>query len=36
MLHFVISYMKEKKRRKQTLETAHYGLELILKEFEII
>ena len=29
MLHFVTSYMKQNKRRKQALETAQYGLEII-------
>ena len=28
MLHFVTSYMKENKIRKQTLESAQYGLEI--------
>ena len=28
MLHFVTSYMKQNKSRKQTLESAHYGLEI--------
>ena len=28
MLHFVTSYMKQIKSRKQTLETAQYGLEI--------
>ena len=28
MLHFVTSYMKENKSRKQTLESAQYGLEI--------
>ena len=27
MLHFVTSYMKQNKNRKQTLESAQYGLE---------
>ena len=31
MLHFVTSYMKQKKSRKQILESAQYGLEKILK-----
>ena len=31
-LHFVMFYMKQnKKKRKQTLESAQYGLEIILK-----
>ena len=29
MLHFVTSYMKQNKSRKQTLESAQYGLEII-------
>ena len=28
MLHFVTSYMKQNKSRKQTLEIAQYGLEI--------
>ena len=28
MLHFVTSYMKQNKSRKQTLESAQYGLEV--------
>ena len=28
MLHFVTSYMKQNKSRKQTLESAQYGLEI--------
>ena len=31
MLHFVTSYMKQNKSRKQTLETAQYGLEISFK-----
>ena len=31
MLHFVTSYMKQNKSRKQTLESAQNGLEIILK-----
>ena len=31
MLHFVTSYMKQNKRRKQTLESAQNGLEIIFK-----
>ena len=31
MLHFVTSYMKQNKSRKQTLESVQYGLEIILK-----
>ena len=26
--HFVMSYMKQNKKRKQTLESAQYGLEI--------
>ena len=28
MLHFVTSYMKKNKSRKQTLESKQYGLEI--------
>ena len=28
MLNFVTSYMKQNKSRKQTLESAQYGLEI--------
>ena len=31
MLHFVTSYMKQNKNRKQTLESAQYGLEISFK-----
>ena len=31
MLHFVKSYMKQNKGRKQTLESAQSGLEIIFK-----
>ena len=31
MLHFVKSYMKQNKSRKQTLESAQYGLEISFK-----
>ena len=31
MLHFVTSYMKQNKSRKQTLESAQYGLEIIFE-----
>ena len=31
MLHFVTSYMKQNKSRKQTLESAQNGLEIIFK-----
>ena len=30
-LHFVMSYMKQNKSRKQTLESAQYGLEISFK-----
>ena len=32
MLHFVTSYMKQNKSRKQTLESAQYGLEISFKD----
>ena len=31
MLDFVTSYMKQNKSRKQTLESAQYGLEISFK-----
>ena len=31
MLHFVMSYMKQNKSRKQTLESAQYRLEISFK-----
>ena len=31
MLHFVTSYMRQNKSRKQTLESAQYGLEISFK-----
>ena len=31
MLHIVTSYMKQNKSRKQTLESAQYGLEISFK-----
>ena len=31
MLHFVTSYMKQNKSRKQTLESAQHGLEISFK-----
>ena len=34
MLHFVTSYMKQNKSRKQTLDSAQYGLEISFKETE--
>ena len=30
-LHFVMSYMKQNKKHKQTLESAQYGLEISFK-----
>jgi len=33
MLHFVMPCMKHTKKRKQTLESAQYGLEIIFKWF---
>ena len=33
MLHFVTSYRKQNKTRKQNLETAQYGLEISFKLF---
>ena len=30
-LHFVMSCMKQNNKRKQTLECAHYGMEIIFK-----
>ena len=37
MLHSVTSYMKENTSRKQTLESAQYGLEISFKtiQFEV-
>ena len=34
MLHFVTSCMKRNKSRKQTLESAQYGLEISFKGFQ--
>ena len=31
MLHFVTSYMKQNKSRKQTLESAQHGLDISFK-----
>ena len=31
MLHFVTSYMRQNKSRKQTLASAQYGLEISFK-----
>ena len=36
MLHFVTSYMKQNKFRKQTLESAQYRLEISFKWLLII
>ena len=33
-LHFVMSYMKQNKKHKQTLESAQYGLEIIFQPDE--
>ena len=33
MLHFVTSYMKQNKSRKQNLESAQYGLEISFKSY---
>ena len=35
MLHFVKSYVKQNKSRKQTLESAQYGLEISFKDAKI-
>ena len=35
MLYFVTSYMKQNKSRKQTLEIAQNGLEIIFKEHSV-
>ena len=35
MLHFVTSYMKQNKSRKQTLESAQSGLEISFKHVDI-
>ena len=35
MLHFVTSYMKQNRSRKQTLESAQNGLEIIFKLFNM-
>ena len=34
MLHFVTSYMKQNKSRKQTLESAQYGLQISFKNIK--
>ena len=31
MVHFVTSYMNQNKKRKQTHESAHFGLEITFK-----
>ena len=36
MLHFVTSYMKQNRIRKQTLESAQNGLEIIFKCLPLI
>ena len=36
MLHFVTSYMKQNKSRKQTLESAQYGLEISFKTGQFV
>ena len=36
MKHFVTSYMKQNKSRKQTFESAQYGLEISFKPFFLI
>ena len=36
MLHFVTSYMKQNKSRKQTLESAQYGLEISFNAWRLI
>ena len=33
-LHFVMPYMRQNKKRKQTLESAQYGLEIIFNNIE--
>ena len=35
MLHFVTSYMKQNKSRKQTLESAQYRLEISFKNWKM-
>ena len=34
MLYFLMSYMKQNKSRKQTLESAQYGLEISFKGYQ--
>ena len=36
MLHFVTFYMNQNKSRKQTLESAQYGLEISFKFFHMV
>ena len=36
MLHFVSSYMKQNKSRKQTLESAQYWLEISFNTFDVL
>ena len=36
MLHFVTSYVNQNKSRKQTLESAQYGLEISFKAFKLL
>ena len=36
MLHFVTSYMNQNKSRKQTLESAQYGLEISFKGHTVV
>jgi len=35
MLHFVMSYMKQNKNRRQTLESAQYRLEITIRIVKI-
>ena len=32
-LHFLMSYMNQIKKRKQTLENEQYGMEIIFKDY---
>ena len=34
--HFVMSYMKQNKKRKQTLESTQYGLQIIFKSLKVL
>ena len=36
MLHCVMSYMKQNKSRKQTLESAQYGLEISFNMYNVL